>query len=132
MSSLKDTVSIRKALIEGFFMNAAEYQKENEYKTVRRQPFFPTSEYNYFFLTFVSLIQVTTRQLVYIHPSSVLFNSKPACVLYNELVKTNKTYLRDVSVLSANWLLEANPVYFKSKLRSTEDNLNNFKKMKTF
>ncbi len=34
MSSLTDTVNIRCALIQGFFMNAAEYQKENEYKTV--------------------------------------------------------------------------------------------------
>lgn len=33
-SSLNDTVGIRNALIAGFFMNAAEYQKENEYKTV--------------------------------------------------------------------------------------------------
>jgi ATP-dependent RNA helicase DHX33 len=30
-----DTVNLRHALISGFFMNAAEYQKENEYKTVR-------------------------------------------------------------------------------------------------
>jgi HrpA-like RNA helicase len=29
-----DTVKIRHALISGFFMNAAEYHKENEYKTV--------------------------------------------------------------------------------------------------
>ena len=35
MSSLTDTVNVRFALIHGFFMNAAEYQKENEYKTVK-------------------------------------------------------------------------------------------------
>ena len=67
---LSDTANIRTALIHGFFMNAAEYFKENEYKTI------------------------TSRQIVQIHPSSVLFNSKPACILYNELVKTNKTYVR--------------------------------------
>ena len=33
-SSSNDSVKIRMALISGFFMNAAEYQKENEYKTV--------------------------------------------------------------------------------------------------
>ena len=33
-SSSNNTVSIRQAIIEGFFMNAAEYTKENEYKTV--------------------------------------------------------------------------------------------------
>jgi HrpA-like RNA helicase len=31
-----DTVKIRQALISGFFMNAAEYHKENEYKTVNK------------------------------------------------------------------------------------------------
>lgn len=36
MSTLTDTVNIRCALIQGFFMNVAEYQKENEYKTVSR------------------------------------------------------------------------------------------------
>ena len=35
VSSSSDTVAIRTALISGFFMNAAEYQKDNEYKTVR-------------------------------------------------------------------------------------------------
>ena len=33
-SRSNDTVNIRRALIAGFFLNAAEYQKENEYKTV--------------------------------------------------------------------------------------------------
>ena len=33
-SRSQDTVSIRRSLIAGFFLNAAEYQKENEYKTV--------------------------------------------------------------------------------------------------
>ena len=69
-NSRNDTVSIRQSLIQGFFINAAEYTKENEYKTI------------------------TSRQIVQIHPSSVLFNSKPSCVLFNELVKTAKTYMR--------------------------------------
>ena len=34
-SRTQDTVNIRRSLIAGFFLNAAEYQKENEYKTVR-------------------------------------------------------------------------------------------------
>ncbi|RNA11852.1 ATP-dependent RNA helicase DHX33 [Brachionus plicatilis] len=96
-SSSNDSVKIRMALISGFFMNAAEYQKENEYKTM------------------------TSRQTVLIHPSSVLFNSKPACVLFNEIVKTNKTYMRDVSVISSNWLMETNPTYFKSKIKNLND-----------
>jgi hypothetical protein len=42
-------------------------------------------------------LKLTSRQLVQIHPSSVLFNSKPSCVLFNELVKTSKTYMRFVN-----------------------------------
>lgn len=34
LASGNNTVNIRNALVAGFFMNAAEYQKENEYKTV--------------------------------------------------------------------------------------------------
>ena len=34
LASSNNSVNIRHALISGFFMNAAEYQKENEYKTV--------------------------------------------------------------------------------------------------
>lgn len=64
---------------------------------------------------------MTSRQTVLIHPSSVLFNSKPACVLFNEIVKTNKTYMRDVSVISSNWLMETNPTYFKSKIKNLND-----------
>ena len=51
-------------------MNSAEFSKENEFKTI------------------------CGRQTVQIHPSSVLFNSKPMFLLFNELVHTNKTYMR--------------------------------------
>ena len=68
--------------------------------------------------------KITSRNIVQIHPSSVLFNSKPSCVLFNELVKTNKTYVRDVSVISASWLLEQNPAYFKSKLKNVNEFVN--------
>ncbi len=37
-------------------------------------------------------------------------------------------FFRDVSVLSANWLLETNPSYFKSKLKTADDNSTNFNK----
>ena len=57
-------------MIHGLFMHSAELFKENEYKTL------------------------SGRQTVQIHPSSILFNSKPMSVLYNELVHTNKTYMR--------------------------------------
>jgi hypothetical protein len=33
-STSNNSTNIRNSLIHGFFMNAAEYQKENEFKTV--------------------------------------------------------------------------------------------------
>ncbi len=65
-------------------MNCAEYHKENEFKTL------------------------SYRQTVQIHPSSVLFSSKPAFLLYNELVQTNKTYMRyDSRCLTAEMIVQS-------------------------
>lgn len=87
-----DTSIIRRCLAAGLFMNAAELQKEGD--------------------VYISL---TTREPVHIHPSSALFRCKPACVVYNELVKTSKCYMRDLSVVDPDWLYEAAPAYFKRK-----------------
>jgi len=39
-------------------------------------------------------LQVASRKQVTLHPSSVLFHSRPNCVIYNELVQTTKCYMR--------------------------------------
>lgn len=38
-----------------------------------------------------------TFQVVYIHPSSALFNRQPEWVVYHEVVLTAKEYMREVS-----------------------------------
>ena len=38
----------------------------------------------------------------------------PDCILYNELVRTSKLYVRDVSVIEASWLSELSPRFFSS------------------
>ncbi|KAL5010310.1 hypothetical protein ScPMuIL_012615 [Solemya velum] len=86
-----DTVAIRKCLTAGFFMNAAELQREGTY------------------------ICLSTRRPVSIHPSSSLFRSKPGYVLYNELIQTSKCYMRDLCVVDPDWLYEAAPSHFKRK-----------------
>lgn len=48
-SGANDSVKIRQAMISGFFMYAAEYQKENEYKTVRIKLNFYFENLNYVF-----------------------------------------------------------------------------------
>ena len=61
---------IRKSLLSGYFQSVAELQLNNQYKLV-------IGGHN-----------------VCIHPSSALFQCKPQYVLYNELVQTNKCYMR--------------------------------------
>ncbi|XP_066432942.1 ATP-dependent RNA helicase DHX33 [Eleutherodactylus coqui] len=96
-SSRADTRNIRQCLAHGLFMNAAELQPDGTYTTVE------------------------THQPVSIHPSSILFHCKPACVIYNELLHTSKCYMRDLCVVDADWLFDAAPEYFRRKLKSAKN-----------
>ncbi|XP_067393949.1 ATP-dependent RNA helicase DHX33 isoform X2 [Emydura macquarii macquarii] len=96
-SSRSDTGNIRRCLAHSLFMNTAELQPDGTYTTV------------------------DSHQPVAIHPSSVLFHCKPACVIYNELLHTNKCYMRDLCVVDADWLHDAAPDYFRRKLRAAKN-----------
>ncbi|XP_065842530.1 ATP-dependent RNA helicase DHX33-like isoform X2 [Oscarella lobularis] len=87
----QDTVKLRKSLCAGFFVNAAEYHQDGHYLTA------------------------DSHQSVFIHPSSCLFHLKPPpqCVIYREIVRTTKSYMRDVCIVDRDWLLEISPTYFK-------------------
>ena len=41
-----------------------------------------------------------------IHPSSVLHKKLPSAVIYNELVQTTKTYMRGVSIVNEDWIVD--------------------------
>jgi len=43
---------------------------------------------------------------IFIHPSSCLFRSRPECVLYVEIVETNKCYMRNCSLIDSSWIRE--------------------------
>ncbi|XP_071481336.1 ATP-dependent RNA helicase DHX33-like [Diadema antillarum] len=83
--------SIRKCLTQGLFMNSAELQSDGTYLTLDR------------------------KQVVAIHPSSCLFQSKPSYLLYSELVHTTKCYMRNVCVVDAEWLYETAPSFFRQR-----------------
>ncbi|XP_059405372.1 ATP-dependent RNA helicase DHX33 [Carassius carassius] len=95
-SSLSDLANVRRCLAHGLFMNAAELQPDGSY------------------------VALDTHQPVAIHPSSVLFQAKPACVVFNELLHTSRCYMRDLCLVDADWLQEAAPEYFRRKLRATK------------
>ena len=76
--------TILQALSAGHFMQCAVKQPDGSYKT------------------FVG------RNVVYLHPSSILHGAKekPACVIYHELTFTSKCYLRSVSAVDPKWIAE--------------------------
>ncbi|XP_077977949.1 ATP-dependent RNA helicase DHX8-like [Glandiceps talaboti] len=85
----KNTARVQKAICSGFFRNAAKKDPQEGYRTL------------------------VDSQVVYIHPSSALFNRQPEWVVYHELVLTTKEYMREVTQIDNKWLVEYAPAFFK-------------------
>ena len=65
-------------------------------------------------------LTVKDMQAVAIHPSSAI-DHKPQFCLYHEFVLTTKNYIRTVTDIRGEWLLEIAPEYFKpSKIKVLE------------
>lgn len=79
--------NIRKCLVEGLFSQVAHLQRSGEYLTVK------------------------DNQKVWLHPSCGLYH-KPEWVLFNEFVLTTKNYIRTVTEIDPNWLVELAPHYY--------------------
>jgi len=86
--SVEYTASIKKCLISGYFTHVAHLQRSGNYLTVK------------------------DMQAVAIHPSSAI-DHKPQFCLYHEFVLTTKNYIRTVTDVRGEWLLEIAPEYFK-------------------
>ncbi|XP_030547156.1 pre-mRNA-splicing factor ATP-dependent RNA helicase DEAH10 isoform X2 [Rhodamnia argentea] len=83
-----DIVQFRRCLAASFFLNAALKQPEGSYRAL------------------------ASGQVVQIHPSSVLFRTKPECIIFNELVQTNHKYIRNITRIDYLWLAELAPQYY--------------------
>ncbi len=106
---------VRKAITSGFFPNTAKLERDGTYKTMKK------------------------KLAVHIHPSSCLYikdrtkdnkdkdgegnsnllvapvqvnTTPPASVVYHELVKTSKEFMRQVIVIEMDWLTKIAPHYF--------------------
>ncbi|KAJ6644225.1 ATP-dependent RNA helicase DHX8 [Pseudolycoriella hygida] len=101
VSAGKNTVRIQKAICSGFFRNASKKDPQEGYRTL------------------------VDSQVVYIHPSSALFNRQPEWVVYHELVQTTKEYMREVTTIDPKWLVEFAPSFFRF---SDPTKLSKFKK----
>lgn len=84
--------ALRRCLAEGFFLHAARATPDGAYKCL------------------------ANGQVVAVHPSSVLAaqqaSQRPSCVIYSELVRTTKVWMRDVTAIEARWLAELAPRYY--------------------
>jgi len=79
--------NIRKCCVAGFFMQVAHLEKSGHYLTVR------------------------DNQVVALHPSTCITH-KPEWVLYNEFVLTSKNFVRTVTQVRGEWLVDASPKYY--------------------
>lgn len=80
--------NIRKALVSGFFMQVAKKEANGKtYTTVK------------------------DNQTVLLHPSTVL-GQESDWVIYNEFVLTSKNYIRTVTSVRGEWLLDISPGYY--------------------
>ena len=95
MSSSGDLEAIRKAITSAYFPNCARLQKNRSYTTLKHP------------------------QTVHIHPSSGLAQVLTRWIVYHELVLTTKEYMRQVSEIKPEWLIDAAPHFYQ--LKDVED-----------
>jgi len=104
-----ERIAVRKALIGGFFLNGAHILpgKKDTYQTVR------------------------DKQVVEIHPGSVLGDYRPEWVIFHELCLTDKSYIRTCSAVRGEWLLEEAGDFYPESVENEEArrNLERKKKM---
>jgi ATP-dependent RNA helicase DDX35 len=94
-NSAQAHVLIRKAIVAGFFANAAQLQPSGAYKPVRGG--------------------FSADDELHLHPTSVLSRSAPEWVVYHEVVLTSQKFMRDVTVVEPMWLCEIAPHFYEHK-----------------
>lgn len=88
----KKAEQIRRCLTTGYFSQAARMQPDG---------------------TFCA---VDGGTVLHAHPTSLMFNRKAEWVVFHEIMETSsKIYIRDISKIEKNWLLEYAPNYYQIK-----------------
>ncbi|MED6168575.1 hypothetical protein PIB30_012844 [Stylosanthes scabra] len=80
-------INIRKAMLAGYFMQVAHLERPGHYLTVK------------------------DNQEVHLHPSTCL-DHKPEWVIYNEYVLTSRNFIRTVTDIRGEWLVDIAPHYY--------------------
>ncbi|KAJ0247562.1 Pre-mRNA-splicing factor ATP-dependent RNA helicase DEAH10 [Hirschfeldia incana] len=86
-----DTLEFRRCLAASFFLKAAQRQMDGTYRALE------------------------SGEIVHIHPTSVLFRSKPECVVFNELMQTSQKYIKNLTRIDPLWLAELAPHHYKTQ-----------------
>ncbi|EIW69555.1 ATP-dependent RNA helicase DDX35 [Tremella mesenterica] len=88
-----DVVRLRKCLVTGYFKNAARMMPDGSYRSARE------------------------NAILHVHPNSVMFTRQPSTgwVIYHEVVETTKRFMRDLTVVEEEWLVELAPHYYQFK-----------------
>ncbi|KAI5449470.1 hypothetical protein NCC49_004691 [Naganishia albida] len=86
-----DSKRLRRCLVTGYFKNAARMMPDGTYRSVRE------------------------NALLNVHPSSVLFtrNATTGWVIFHEVVETSKSFIRDLTVIEQDWLVDLAPHYYQ-------------------
>lgn len=79
--------NLRKAMLAGYFMQVAHRERSGQYLTVK------------------------DNQIVQLHPSTCV-DHKPEWVLYNEYVLTSSNFIRMVTDVRGEWLIDIAPHYY--------------------
>ncbi|KAL2021141.1 hypothetical protein VTK56DRAFT_7447 [Thermocarpiscus australiensis] len=89
-SSADKAEQIRRCLTTGYFAHAARMQPDGTFRNV------------------------SGTTVLHAHPSSILFNRKADWVIFHEVLETgDKTFIRDITKIQKEWLLEYAPDFYK-------------------
>ncbi|KAK4111212.1 P-loop containing nucleoside triphosphate hydrolase protein [Canariomyces notabilis] len=90
-STANKAEQIRRCLTAGYFAHAARMQPDGTFRNV------------------------SGTTVLHAHPSSILFNRKADWVIFHEVMETaNKTFIRDITKINKEWLLEYAPEFYKT------------------
>lgn len=93
-----DTLTVRRAITSGLFPFAAYLHHSGNYRMARGDA------------------------EVFLHPTSCLYTEKqPSWIVFGEVLHTTKLFIKDITVIDSNWLLELAPHYYhKTTVRERE------------
>ncbi|KAK4189976.1 P-loop containing nucleoside triphosphate hydrolase protein [Podospora australis] len=91
MTNNNKAEQIRRCLTAGYFAHAARMQADGTFRNV------------------------SGTTVLHAHPSSIMFNRKADWVIFHEVMETgSKTFIRDITKIEKNWLLEYAPGFYKT------------------